>query len=508
MECVASRRIPRFLVDQQPLRKRAFLASALLHAAVLFLVIRVPLSLSYKILAPSEDLEIHTQPKDVTVVYYDLKSSSLPPILPTVRTRGEGGRPGDGKPLPNPPSVGGTAFDPKLLVVVRHPQADNNRQIILQPTTAPKVRIRADIRVPDVIASMPALVAKPEAKFDPPPMVVKSGQRMQWPARNTETTVAPQVSVASSAADKLSRLALPAATPAGAELAQRAGASGAASSASADGPPGTLLAISVNPGPAVDMVALPVGNRLGEFSVSPAGVRPGSPAGVPTNLPGGGKSGTGASGDGSAGVGHGGTGGGGGPSGGNGPVVVAGGGAEAAGMRPEALNAQAIASMVFPVITPRLPKNTFLVYSGPEGGGGLDVYGALRGGRIYTAFLRMPGKNWVLQYCQSPSEGGPAVQRRGNVVQFGETLTPPDAIEQFDFKRSAVTQEEKRKVIVLHGVINKEGLVAGLKVYRGVRADLDRMALAAFERWKFHPALRGGQAIAVQVLVGIPVASK
>lgn len=496
-------------MDQQPLRKRAFLASALLHAAVLFLIIRVPLSLSHNILANSEDLEIHTQPKDVTVVYYDLKNSSLPPILPTVRMRGEGGRPGDGKPLPNPPSVGGTAFDPKLLVVVRHPQADNNRQIILQPTTAPKVRIRADIRVPDVIASMPGLVARPEAKFDPPPMVIKSGQRIEGRARSTEAAVAPQVSAASSAADRLSRLSLPAAAPAGAALAQKASASGAGSPASADGPPGTLLAIRVNPGPAVDTVALPVGNRLGEFSVSPAGVRPGSPAGVPSNLLGGGKGGTGASGDGSAGVGHGRTGGGGGASGGNGPVVVAGGGAEAAGMRPEALNAQAIASMVFPVIAPpRLPKNTFLVYSGPEGGGGLDVYGALRGGRIYTAFLRMPGKNWVLQYCQSPSEGGPAVEQRGNVVRFGEALTPPDAIEQFDFKRTAVSPENRRKVIVLYGVINKEGLVAGLKVYRGVSADLDRMALAAFERWKFHPALRGGQAIAIQVLVGIPVAGK
>ena len=60
-------------------------------------------------------------------------------------------------------------------------------------------------------------------------------------------------------------------------------------------------------------------------------------------------------------------------------------------------------------------------------------------------------------------------------------------------------------MIVLEGVIAKDGSVENLKVYQGVGSIADQAALAAFGKWKFHPASDGkGKAIAVDMLVGIP----
>ena len=71
----------------------------------------------------------------------------------------------------------------------------------------------------------------------------------------------------------------------------------------------SLLALSTDPGNA--KLALPPGNKYGEFSVSPAGTHLGSPGGTVTVAIGGGSAGISAGGDGSTGVGPGTEGGGG-----------------------------------------------------------------------------------------------------------------------------------------------------------------------------------------------------
>ena len=60
-------------------------------------------------------------------------------------------------------------------------------------------------------------------------------------------------------------------------------------------------------------------------------------------------------------------------------------------------------------------------------------------------------------------------------------------------------------MIVLHGIIDKDGAVQKLNIYQGVKNLADQAALAAFDRWKFKPALENGKPIAVEILVGIPL---
>jgi hypothetical protein len=147
----------------------------------------------------------------------------------------------------------------------------------------------------------------------------------------------------------------------------------------------------------------------------------------------------------------------------------------------------------------------FVVSSGPGGGGGLRAYGVLHGKRIYTVYLAMPGKNWILQFCarEEPSSP-PADPSRVIQMHIEPPLTPPSAIGQFDFHRPATTNDPASSMIILHGNIGADGAVSNMEVQQGLDPTLDGAALAAFSRWKFNPALRNGRPVAVEILVGIP----
>lgn len=177
------------------------------------------------------------------------------------------------------------------------------------------------------------------------------------------------------------------------------------------------------------------------------------------------------------------------------------------GQRGGMLDSALLNSMVYPVSAPTLKvrKNSLVVSAGPIGGGGLNVYGALNCGKIYSVFLPMPGKNWSLQYCVKLTEQMPSGSR-STVIHLDKPLVPPDAdlAHRFDFKRITVAVEKAHRAIVLKGVIDADGSVQQLVVYQGVTPEMDEAARLAFSRWQFKPAMKDGKPIEVQILVGIP----
>ena len=132
------------------------------------------------------------------------------------------------------------------------------------------------------------------------------------------------------------------------------------------------------------------------------------------------------------------------------------------------------------------------------------MYGALHCGKIYSVFLPMPGKSWVLQYCARNQPAPKPTESRG-VVQLGQAVSPPDPQERFDFKRLPVPEIKADKQIVLHGYIRADGAVEEMKVLQGILSEMDEAAVAAFSRWKFKPAVRAGAPVALEILIGIPV---
>jgi hypothetical protein len=272
------------------------------------------------------------------------------------------------------------------------------------------------------------------------------------------------------------------------------------------------LIISVDPGPLPFPAELPPGNRAGSFSIAGSASGPGAVGGAADGHPAGGVGGPGDGGNPSVGLGRGTSGGGGGtnaPSGtvsmegkeddksGNGIIVV---------LPNTTLPDSVPPNWIYPVTElPATPRSGIVVNTGPVGGGGLGVYGVLRGGRIATTYLAMPHKNWILQYSPvpetSPKSNGTPAQA---AISFRDSLTPPWPEKKFDFRRPPVPAQRSNRLIILHGRIGENGKVEDLKVHQGVQADADQIALAAFRQWVFRPATREGKPISVEILVGIP----
>jgi TonB family protein len=305
------------------------------------------------------------------------------------------------------------------------------------------------------------------------------------------------------------RLAVPIGAPPAPNMPSRengASANVGAPEFEASGTPGQgLLILGVNPGTAADMVALPPGNRYGQFSVEPGGNGTGAPGGQPGGAPNGGTGGGAGGGNESTGVGSGKTGGGGGDSGTPGIVSVRGDGGTSESLG--SAEPEHVASMVFAmpkIFGPR--HDALMVAAGPMGGGGLNVYGALRCGKIYTVFLPAAGKAWTLQFCQTPVAGAepPVTRTYASVVHMDQALVPPEAETRFDFKRTPLPFEKLHKFVILKGRIDEDGKVTDLKVFRGLSDEMDAAAKLAFSKWTFKPAMKGGKPVNIEILVGIP----
>ena len=265
---------------------------------------------------------------------------------------------------------------------------------------------------------------------------------------------------------------------------------------------GALMILGVDPADAGSLLAIPPGNRLGEFSVSPGPGVTGTPGGTIEGHLNGGVGGSKGGGDEiTTGIGPGARGGGGGNAGSsNGAVSISGSTGKGEGLG--LLDPKFIATMVYPVVSAvKVRRNPMVVSAGSTGGGGLDAYGALRCARIYTIFLPMPGASWTMQYCQQanvivkPNPDAPTT-----VVHLEPGLVPPDpdTDSRFDFKRLPVPPEKSQKLIVLKGMLEKDGTVTGLAVYQSIVPAMDEAARIAFSRWKFRPASLEGKPVAVR----------
>jgi Gram-negative bacterial TonB protein C-terminal len=523
---------------------RSLSVSVVLHIGLILLI---PLALSYvasQEISSYADAEVE-QPR---MIYYTLPKESPNEKLPKITPKGEGGQPGSGQLQALLQKLGSETDARKIVIVSKPVRPDNKRQTIYQPATPPDLKIDMDLKLPNVVGGPETAIAKPKVHVD-----AKDSRPMQA-RRNAEKALAPnlaavnaaiptnlaaptvaqphlavpinesrpkqaQVQVGQANAPTLSETGVATATNLG--EAYRAGepkAPEAPAVASAESSNGSgkstkddavqtagdgkgVVVVSVDPADVAALAKLPAGNRWGDFTIAPNGGQPGAVNGSANGVANAGSHASGGGGDLVPGVGKGYAGGGGGNSGSNGSLSING---DPSGKGSELLDATIFREMVIPVpANAVLRRNALVVSSGPMGGGGLQVYGALHCGKIWTVFLPMPGQPWTLQYCQSGG-GAPAQQARSNVVHMETGVVPPDVLARFDFKRQTVPFEKKGKPIVLKGVITDDGTVSEIKVYQGVLSGMDDAARVAFSKWKFKPALKDGKAVPVDVLVGVP----
>jgi hypothetical protein len=476
--------------------------SALLHFSVTFFLLQVPFTIFRRVNPGSQP-----QPDHAPVKVYELKMLRLSEYFPVLESGGPGGRPGKGSRPKKLPARGSTARDPGLSIISNPPVPDNTRQTIIQATSPPTLKIPLEIPLPNVVLGSAAPASGPQPAQ--PPMIPKNKTQAPSVASSPPPRPPDLALELPPTPNALAALPVPPLSPTAPQPAQKVEAppSKQISELPADtGGEGSrqLMVLGVEPAPPADSIALPPGQRYGALSVSPAGGTPGSPGGTTGGVANSGTGGSGVGGDGSTGLGSAGYGGGRGtPEAG----VIASATSVAAVKSGESgvILPSPAAALVFAVVSPPHPSHAgIVVTAGPVGGGGLRVYGVLRAGKIYTTYLPMPGKNWILQYCARDAAPKDPAPSRSVEIRLDPPLTPPSAEEQFDFHRPPLPKNATTDMIVLKGLIREDGSVVDLSVLKGIDDTADQAALIAFGRWKFRPAMRAGKTLEVEILVGIP----
>jgi hypothetical protein len=526
--------------------------SLLLHCALLAAILYLPTILPAR--APDTSAAAFLPPE---VIFYPVPQHHQADPLPRIAPPGPGGRPGSGihpKLLPDP---GRTASIAKLTVVSKPLHPDNTHQTIVQPSSPPDLRIPHDVQLPNLALGMAkpkkpdvdlglkkplpesakvapemaapkaemnmdyematALAATSHPKLAVPIVPIAKPMRRGTGSDDAAGAAAPEVDIASNGQAALatgfeSGSARPRMPGLGGSISRPNRRAAGTDDGTADNAPEfgvsgqgrTVLALGIDPSGNTNGVALPPGNRYGDFTIAPGAGGSGSPGGRPGGKEGGGGSGgNGPSGDDSVGIGSGHEGGGGGKNGAPSRISVQGSANSAGGVA--LLDPRLEAGMVFPVPAAlRLPKSRMVVSAGPMGGGGLGVYRALPCTKIYTIFLPMAG--WTMQYCQKTGSADARKETTNSgTLQLEAGLVPPepDLSTRYDFKRLPIPPGKGQKLIVLKGTMAQDGTVSDLVVYQGVVPQMDEAARFAFSRWKFRPAQRAGKPVAVEILIGI-----
>jgi TonB family protein len=120
---------------------------------------------------------------------------------------------------------------------------------------------------------------------------------------------------------------------------------------------------------------------------------------------------------------------------------------------------------------------------------------------VYSMNVNMPNLNsvtgsWIIRFSELHSAGAAPVS--------GD-LSAPVAVRKVDpkYPQSAILEHIEGEVI-LYGVIRPDGSVDSIQVVRGVDPQLDANSVAAFAQWKFEPASKAGQPVALEAIVHIP----
>ena len=492
-------------VGRFELASRPLGASFVFHCSVIVLLV-----LAHRLFPPTAfafEEPMHNYEK----IYYTVPPPVVKKLMPRIAPQGTGGKPGSGFVQDVPPALGSTTKYGDLTIVSRPVHRDNFHQTIIQPNSPPDLIIKQDLKLPNIVVGNPT--DEPKAAFKFKASDAKPTQANRQVAADPAPTVAavtPQAQLTTflPPSNTLPKLAIPTAVPVAPVRSSATGQTGAPSDGGGGsaGEANGLLVISTDPAPPGSALAVPPGNRYGEFSLSPYGSNgPGSPGGSPNGVVGGGSGGHGTGGDGSTGVGPGNSGGGGGDNGGHGIISINGGSGDGGGAAPLS-SGGFTPSMVYavPVTNSKLRKNSLVVSAGSIGGGGLNVYNVLHCGKIYSIYLPMPNTNWAMEYCQKSDATAAHAVQQSTVIHLESGIVPPNIESQFDFRRLPIPEEKAHHKIVLKGTLKEDGTISDLEIYQGVLPAMDEAAKLAMSQWKFKPAMRDGKAISVEILVGIP----
>jgi len=118
--------------------------------------------------------------------------------------------------------------------------------------------------------------------------------------------------------------------------------------------------------------------------------------------------------------------------------------------------------------------------------------------KSYAMMLNVPnlnsaGGSWVMHFAELKQAEKP-----------GELVAPVATQEVDPGYPIELMRQNVQGIVMLSAVIRSDGSVGEVRILRGVDDRLDVYASAALSRWRFRPATRNGDPVAIQTVVMIP----
>jgi hypothetical protein len=137
-------------------------------------------------------------------------------------------------------------------------------------------------------------------------------------------------------------------------------------------------------------------------------------------------------------------------------------------------------------------KNSITVVASPRSGGALNLYGALKGDRVYTIYINTAIGTAIMQFADPDSAAHP----------YDTDLAAPQAI------RVNLPADLQHSRLLIACVLDRNGALRHWHVLQADSSDFSSKILAALPDWKFSPAFRGDQAVEVNAILGFGVDTK
>jgi TonB family protein len=121
--------------------------------------------------------------------------------------------------------------------------------------------------------------------------------------------------------------------------------------------------------------------------------------------------------------------------------------------------------------------------------------------RVYSMNVDMPNLNsvtgsWIIHFSE--------LHLPGTARTTGQ-INAPSPIRKIDPKYPQdLIQEHVEGEVILYGIIRGDGSVDSIQLVRGLEKQLDANSVQAFGQWKFSPATKDGQPVALEAIVHIP----
>jgi hypothetical protein len=137
-------------------------------------------------------------------------------------------------------------------------------------------------------------------------------------------------------------------------------------------------------------------------------------------------------------------------------------------------------------------SNGITVVASPRAGGAMNLYGVLKGDRVYTIYFNTAAGTVSLQFADPES----------TIHPYTEDLIAPQAL------RTDVTSDAPRSRLVLKCTLDRTGVLKNVSILQSAGGEFEKQVLAALPNWKFSSAFRGSEPVEVNAILGFGVDTK